>query len=328
MLRPGALSALELSPADVLQLFRSAREARGEAFSDACFDWLRRYVRFDIMALAWAPKDKPSFGQALTRGIDARAVFESYAKVAHLDALTPRMLACPGSVCPLDCDAPELAGEQHRPLREHLERFQIRHGAGVSLVSPNDGTVFWVQLFRSAPGEHMTEAELTALGALAPYLADAISVHHMGNWRTSPELGLNELPVALVDDTGCFKQLTPAFAQAYFQEREFPQGYLVLGAERLRAIQRGESCSLPNKQVVYGVRDERGWLLRVRPRSRADQLTARERQVAYAYAEGSSYTEIADMLDIAPATVRRHLTNLYDKLAISHRVELIAVLAE
>lgn len=328
MLRPGALPALQISPADVLQLFRSAREARGEAFTDACFDWLQRYVRFDIMGLAWAPKDKPSFGQALTRGLDARAVFESYAKVAHLDALTPRLLANPGSVISLDCDAPELASEQHRPLREHLERFQIRHGAGVSLVSSDGKTLFWIQLFRSAAGERMTEPELSALGTLAPYLADAIWVHHMASWRTSPDLGLDELPVALVDDAGCFKQLTPAFARAYFQEREFPQGYLVLGPERLGAIQRGESCSLPNDQIVYGVRDERGWLLRVRPRRRADQLTARERQVAYAYAEGSSYTEIAERLDIAPATVRRHLTNLYEKLAISHRVELIALLAE
>ena len=327
MLRPGTLPALEILPADVLQLFRSAREARGDAFSDACFDWLQRYVRFDIMALAWAPKDKPSFGQALTRGIDARAVFESYAAVAHLDTLTPRLLTNPGSVCSLDCDAPELASERQLPLREHLERFQIRHGAGVSLVSPDGRTVSWVQLFRSARGERMTEAELGALGTLAPYLAEAILMHQLGSWRTS-ELGLDELPVALVDDAGCFKQLTPAFARAYFQEREFPQGYLVLGAERLAAIQRGESCPLPNDHVVYGVRDERGWLLRVRPRSRADQLTARERQVAYAYAAGSSYTEIAESLDIAPATVRRHLTNLYEKLAISHRVDLIAVLAE
>jgi DNA-binding NarL/FixJ family response regulator len=96
----------------------------------------------------------------------------------------------------------------------------------------------------------------------------------------------------------------------------------------LAAIQRGESCSLPNEKIVYGVRDERGWLLHVRTRSRADRLSTRERQVAHAYAQGSSDTEIAATLDISPATVRRHLTNLYDKLAISHRVALIAVLAE
>jgi DNA-binding CsgD family transcriptional regulator len=322
------LPASEISPSDVLQLFRSAREAGGDAFSDTCFRWLRQYLRFDIMVLAVAPKDKLSFGQALTRGVDARAAFESYAKVAHLDPLSPRLLANPGAVLALDWDARELASEQQRPLREHLERFGIRHGAGVSLVSSDGRSLFWLQVFRRVQGEHLIESELSALARLAPYLADAVLVHHMGSWRTSSELGLDELPVALVDDLGCFKQLTPAFARAYFQEREFPQGYLLLGAERLAAIQRGESCSLPNDQVVYGVRDERGWLLRIRPRSRADQLTARERQVAYAYAGGSSYTEIADTLDIAPATVRRHLTNLYDKLAISHRVELIAVLAE
>jgi DNA-binding CsgD family transcriptional regulator len=328
VLRPGALPALEISPTDVLHLFRSAREAKGDAFSDACFEWLERFLRFDVMVLAAAPKEKLSFGQALTRGVDARAVFESYAKVAHLDAVGPRLLATPGTACSLDGDAAELEGEPCRPFREHLERFEIRHGAGICLVSSDGQTVFVLQVFRRARGERMGEPELSTLAAIAPYLADAILIHRMGSWRTSPELRMDELPVALVDDAGCFKQLTPAFTRAYFQEREVPQGYLVLDAERLAAIQRGESCSLANNQILYGVRDEHGWLLRVRPRRRADQLTARERQVAYAYAEGSSYTEIADTLDIAPATVRRHLTNLYDKLAISHRVDLIAVLAE
>lgn len=328
MLRPGTLPALEIRPDDVLSLFRSAREAKGDAFTDACFAWLQRHVRFEIMVLAEAPKDKLSFGQALTRGIDARAVFESYAAVAHLDALSPRLLARPGHVCSLDWDAPECAGERHRPLREHLERFRISHGAGISLLSSDGGTVFWLQLFRSAKGERMTPDELETVGTLGPYLAEAVSVHQTSAWRASSELGLDEPPVALVDDAGCFKQVTPAFARSYFQEREFPQGYLFLGPERLAAIQRGESCALPNDQIVYGVRDERGWLLRIRRRSRADQLTARERQVAYAYASGSSYTDIAEALDIAPATVRRHLTNLYDKLAISHRVDLISILAE
>ena len=328
MLSRSTLAALEISPIDVLQLFRFAREATGDAFSDACFVWLQRYVRIDAMVLARAPKDKPSFGQALTRGVDARALFESYAKVAHLDALSPHVLANPGIGYSLDHDAPELASERHRPFREHLERFQVLHGGGVSLVSSDGGTVFLLTVLRRTKGERMSDLDLSVLTTLAPYLADAMLVHQMGSWRTSSELGLDQLPVALVDDAGCFKQLTPAFARLYFQEREFPQGYLLLGAERLAAIQRGESCLLPNDQVVCGVRDERGWLLRVRPRSRADVLTARERQVAYAYAEGASYTEIAEVLEIAPATVRRHLTNLYDKRAISHRVDLISLLAE
>lgn len=324
----GALPAIPILPSDVLQLFRAAREAEGDAFSRACFDWLQRYVHFDVMVLAGAPKEKPSFGQALTQGVDARAVFESYAKVAHLDTLSQRLLADPGAIGALDWDAPELASELHRPFREHLERFRIFHGAGISQVSSDGGTVFLLGFYRSTKGARVNESELSAFATLAPYLTEAILVHQMGSWRTSSELGLDELPVALVDDAGCFKQLTPAFARLYFQEHAFPQGYLLLGSERLAAIQRGESCALPNDQVVFGVRDERGWLLRIRPRSRADQLTARERQVAYAYARGASYTEIADTLDIAPATVRRHLTNLYEKLAISHRVDLIAVLAE
>jgi DNA-binding CsgD family transcriptional regulator len=318
-----------ISSEDLLHLFRTAREAQGEAFRDACFDWLQRYVGFDVLLLACAPPSKLSFGQALTRGLsEPRAMFESYAGVAHLDILSQRMLQCAGTVQALNWDAPELAGERFRPYREHVVRFGMPHAGGIALLTPDGANIFVLVLARGQVGQRLNEAELSALAFVAPYVAEAMQIHQMGSWRTTSELGMDELPVALVDDKGCFKQLTPAFARAYFREQQIPQGYLYLSEECLSRIAHGESWSLPNHQSLYGVRDERGFLLRIRPRSKADLLSARERQVAYAYAAGSSYTEIAETLDIAPATVRRHLTNLYEKLAVSHRVDLIAALAD
>lgn len=321
--------SLNISSEALLHLFRTAREAQGDAFRDACFDWLQRYIAFDVLLLACAPPSKLSFGQALTRGlVEPRAMFESYAGVAHLDILSQRMLQHAGAVQPLNWDAPELAGERFRPYREHVVRFGMPHAGGIALVTPDGANVFVLVLARGRVGQPLNEAELSALALVAPYVAEATQIHHMGSWRTTSELGVDELPVALVDDNGCFKQLTPAFARTYFHDQQLPQGYLYLSDECLCRIKRGESCPLPNHQVLYGVHDERGWMLRIRPRSKADLLTARERQVAYAYAAGSSYTQIAKALEIAPTTVRRHITNLYEKLAVGHRVDLIAALAD
>jgi len=56
------------------------------------------------------------------------------------------------------------------------------------------------------------------------------------------------------------------------------------------------------------------------------RLSARELEIAHAYAQGSSYREIAAGLDLAPATVRTHLQAIYRKLGVSSKVELYRLL--
>ena len=59
----------------------------------------------------------------------------------------------------------------------------------------------------------------------------------------------------------------------------------------------------------------------------ADELTARETEVAEAFSLGETHRDIAERLAISPSTVRRHLANIYDKLGISSKVELDRMLA-
>lgn len=50
-------------------------------------------------------------------------------------------------------------------------------------------------------------------------------------------------------------------------------------------------------------------------------LSAREREVLLWVAEGRTNAQIADLLGIRPGTVKRHLENLYAKLAVANRME-------
>jgi DNA-binding CsgD family transcriptional regulator/transcriptional regulator with GAF, ATPase, and Fis domain len=58
-----------------------------------------------------------------------------------------------------------------------------------------------------------------------------------------------------------------------------------------------------------------------------EHLSARERQIAKAYAAGQSYRQIAERLFIAPTTVRTHLGTIYRKLGVSSKIELQDALA-
>ena len=60
--------------------------------------------------------------------------------------------------------------------------------------------------------------------------------------------------------------------------------------------------------------------------SEPEELSAREREIAQAYAGGASYRQIADRLFIAPTTVRTHLSTIYRKLGVSTKIELLRAL--
>jgi DNA-binding NarL/FixJ family response regulator len=51
-------------------------------------------------------------------------------------------------------------------------------------------------------------------------------------------------------------------------------------------------------------------------------LTPRERQMVTAIVAGCSNGDIAQKFSISPKTVKHHLTNIFDKLGVSNRLEL------
>jgi ATP/maltotriose-dependent transcriptional regulator MalT len=57
-----------------------------------------------------------------------------------------------------------------------------------------------------------------------------------------------------------------------------------------------------------------------------DPLTAREREIAELAATGRSNREIAEQLVLSPRTIETHLRNIYAKLAVRSRVQLIRAL--
>jgi len=54
-----------------------------------------------------------------------------------------------------------------------------------------------------------------------------------------------------------------------------------------------------------------------------EQLTTRETEVAHLLINGDTYKQIAWQLHISPDTVRQHIKNIYRKLQINSRVQLI-----
>lgn len=99
-------------------------------------------------------------------------------------------------------------------------------------------------------------------------------------------------------------------------------GYVpgVLDAERLRRIFHalgGSEAVVPRSMVIELLSELRD------ARSTENGLTGREAQVLGMLRRGHSTAWIADRLQIAPVTVRRHISELVHKLGVESRSDLI-----
>jgi DNA-binding NarL/FixJ family response regulator len=132
---------------------------------------------------------------------------------------------------------------------------------------------------------------------------------------TSPHIGILMLTM-FEDDDSVFATM-----------RAGARGYLLKGAlkaEILRAIQ-----TVSNGGVVFGaviaqrvMRYFTG-LKPVEPLALFPELTDREREILGLIAQGLNNAEIAERLSLSGKTVRNHITNIFDKLQVTDRVQAV-----
>ena len=79
---------------------------------------------------------------------------------------------------------------------------------------------------------------------------------------------------------------------------------------------------------LYELAENGGWYLVIRPFSRLDRLSERERGLAQLFARGVTRKDIARQLGLSPSTVKNHLSNIYRKLGIKDRVALICAVQD
>ena len=60
------------------------------------------------------------------------------------------------------------------------------------------------------------------------------------------------------------------------------------------------------------------------PKKRTEALTPKEHEIVQGLVDGLSYKMIADRLDISPHTVNSHLKNIYRKLEVNSKSEVVA----
>lgn len=89
--------------------------------------------------------------------------------------------------------------------------------------------------------------------------------------------------------------------------------------------EKGEEKRGETNSVKSSAKDEEKADLNLSEKLKAYGLTKRELEIAGMIAEGKSNGEIAEQLYISETTVKKHVSNIFEKMGISRREELIRI---
>lgn len=266
-----------------------------------------------------------------------------YGQIAESDPSRPLLLAAPFGTC-------YVAHPHHRyDIYGALEDCGLGDALLLRIPSLRRRQLL-VAMFRERGAPRFGDDDLGVLGLVYPHLVEglrtltALRAFDRPAGESRAEFLAGDEPCAVITVPSGTVEWSPA-ARAFWTARTGPQTrarWQALERALLRATTLPGRCHrLPTGAVVdlaplpdaapgsarmlalFHAPPE--WLELDRgPTSAVEEcLSPRERQVARWFAAGHSTTEIAEQLGIRPHTARVQLRNVYDKLGVSSRAELI-----
>lgn len=224
------------------------------------------------------------------------------------------------------------AQPEHAALREHARQYGMTNALSICFVDGNPAGRQFVLLTRKALAHRFSPDETERFELLAPHMMQAFATcrklflesRQVGGRQSSGHA------VAMIDRAGVVHDPHVRFVPMLRREwsdwpgKRLPEPLLELTARRAGTRWRfvGEQVAADFEPV------DDLYLVTVRPRQSVDALTPREGEVAQRYAAGGNFREIAETLELAPATVRSHLRNVFAKLKIRNKSQLAAALRQ
>jgi DNA-binding CsgD family transcriptional regulator len=200
------------------------------------------------------------------------------------------------------------------------KRHRLHHAMAITLELPSSGLLFFVAIYRRAAGPAFRDEEAVIFGEFTRHL-----VQH---WRDVLDRLQGALPgrmwntYAFADAGGRLLYLGARLGQVLQQANPGWQGTMLPSTIADLAHQAPYSIAVGRSNRLTVAPCGRLLALVLEDRSAGNPLAPRERRAATLYAQGRSYKEIAERLDLSPATVRTYLRNVYASLDVHNKVQL------
>jgi DNA-binding NarL/FixJ family response regulator len=153
---------------------------------------------------------------------------------------------------------------------------------------------------------HLTKPDIVLMQVQLPISKAKANLARMRNIDPPPKVVI----VTMIEDPHYVRQLMELGVSAYVLKSA--------SAEHLVAAVRAAILDPPSKDVVVGMPLE---MLEEAEEGSGGVLSGRELEILLLAARGLSNSEIAQFLNMAQGTVKRHLANTYEKMGVHSRAE-------
>ncbi len=312
-----AVQAMQRVGAFVHRLYRDAHRLDVLQFEGTLLAQLRTMLHFDSAWLGHStltpagPVMHSKLLQDLPTDYDVQ-----WQAVQAVDPLVPRALSAAGRAVVLSIAEDELVPA----YRTFLARNGVAQVLCIADVEPVVRTCVHLSLYRSSLKPVWSEAEQGVLAALMPNVGSAVAINRMREVeRVRNSTQASDVGVALLSQRGVVQAADPLFGELLLREwAQWPGGQL---PPELKIHLSGQRVWRHVGRFISLDLEARGDLVvaTARHRGPSSLLSPREHAVALQFAQGRSYKEVAKALDLAPATVRHHLRQVYAKLGIQDK---------
>lgn len=305
----------------LLELHGRSHELTYRAMQRTAYERLRALVSFDGgMFVVGTIQNGVPHGHDVFLFDEPPELWASWETIKDEDRLVFAAAATPGTTVRISVSGSFYDGCER--VRRHYASFGIEHLQCTAHVYADAGLYWVMAIRRSASQPAFSDDDRVTNELVSPHLFAASRNARIGELRTLTRVGGGHGQLAAITSkAGLVLEAEPGLVDV--MRSEWPRWTGPLLPPPLEAaLPGGIGRFIGNRVVVRVDAAEDTRLLHVRRRVVADELTDRERQIADAFALGESHREIGDRLQIAPATVRRHLANIYEKLGVSSKAEL------
>ncbi len=308
-------------------LYRAAAETPAGRFRLDALQRVRSFLPFD--SALWASGSVRRDGQhihALVTLDQPPEMMENYEKIKQHDVVFARAFQSLGTVINVDVLNPEMQAIVHPDALAHCRRFGLTYVLAVVDADLVAGLFFAVSLYRAQSSVPFSAEERALTQALVAHFPELVAINHL---RALSGTDRGARTHAVCDREGFL----------YHAERDFPRRLQLEWPDW-----RGPQLPIPLCDSVAASAEGRwrngrvvaaDWkpydefcLLSLREVVEFDRLSSREVEIARAFASGAAYGDIARALQIAPTTVRNHLSNIYTKLNVHSKAELVNALRD
>ncbi len=306
----------------VLTLYRDGRDISLRSYQDWALEQVRELIPFDSAWWGNAAAEPMKIHWIHLFNCDA-SIMDVYPPYIAQDFFRAALMANPGKAVNMADLTTREAFVATELYKNCGQRFHIEWSLGTLLVDPASSLHEFLTLWRHDGDKPFNEDERRMKEFLMPHLTEAFRAVRLRHFLRG--IDTRGKAWALADDHGYLRDASPAFIACV--RDHWPKWKSNLLPDTLvQCVIDGRPYEARALTIALKKSDNLRFL-QVRAKSALDRLTARESEIMTRYANGETYSVIAKALQLAPATVRNHISHSFRKLGVKNKAELAKLLA-